>query len=249
MPSSYLELQTSKPINDPLQISAVCLRPGVYNYQVSVPSPSRGIGLPVAYLLQPGVYFFNHGVTVQGPFVGGFTAGNGVALVFHEANNEGRAPGQFITKTGSSLVALNFGTAYPTATSGTKSQPAKMPDGALVQTSSDNPLPLTVMVRPDPTCVVGPTAPSACRENLNSTISLTGTGNTFIAGVVYAPSDNVTFSGNTSSTAELGQVWAWTMKFDSAFFNLRSSNTERLGVLRLDRACSPSHDRTPDCKL
>ncbi len=234
VPDSYRELKTNQLIRDPLKVTAVCLRPGVYRYQVVSATTQT------AYLLAPGVYFFDFGVTVSESLIGGFVPDQaGVALVFKEASSEGREPGRFTTKTATSLLAMNYGSAYLNS-SGKKAKAATGPTGP-VQTIGDRPLPLTVMVRRDPNCIVGLTTPPDCKDSENSTLTLTGGGNIFLAGVQYAPSDNADFKGNSTSAAEIGQLWSWTLKFDSSVFRLTASNTERRGVLRLDRACSPGN--------
>ena len=82
--------------------------------------------------------------------------------------------------------------------------------------------------------------PPTCNESNNKTLNLPGGGNLFVAGVQYAPTDNVNIKGNATTTGTLGELISWTVKFDSSFLNLESAAVEKSGVLRLDRACSPS---------
>jgi hypothetical protein len=110
-----------------------------------------------------------------------------------------------------------------------------------VQTPEPNPTLLTVMVVPDPTCEVVSPPPTACRENFNQTLKLTGGGNIYLAGVQYAPSDNATLTGSSGQESDVGAFWAWTMEFNGGTtFNLTSRIPQSAGVLRLDPACSPN---------
>jgi hypothetical protein len=245
VPDAYRELKTLQQINDPSQVSVTCLRPGIYEDKVTVQDPSSG--LPNALLLLPGVYFFDAGLDVASTIIGGYEAGQpGVALVFLEAKNSSGIPGRFTTSSNTSLVALNFGTLYcptgglPCPTGAEWADPADGPDGP-VQTPEPNPTLLTVMVVPDPTCEVVSPPPSACNENDNKTLNLTGGGNIYLAGVQYAPSDNANLKGGSGQESDVGAFWAWTMTFDGGTtFNLTSRIPQSAGVLRIDPACSPS---------
>ncbi len=259
VPNEYRELKTTKPINDPTQVTAICVRPGIYQFTLDVKDPASGP--PQAYLLEPGVYFFDYGVRVQSSLIGGYEPGAaGVALVFKEAFNPSGDPGQFITTNSTSLVALNFGNLYCPGAAGTTctplvpphpscplspngrcwAAPANGPQG-LVQTPGTKPVLLTVLVVPDPTCTVGLVAPPGCDDNKNKTLNLSGGGNIFLAGVQYAPSDNAVLAGNTGQRAEIGAFWAWSIEFKGGSeFTLASALPDLTGVLRLDPACSPT---------
>ena len=245
VPDAYRELKTDQQINDPLQVSVTCLEPGIYRDEVTVQDPSSG--LPNALLLLPGVYFFDAGLDVASTIIGGYEADQpGVALVFLEARNSSGIPGQFTTSSNDSLVALNFGNLYcppggPACPTGAAwADPADGPDGP-VQTPEPNPTLLTVMVVPDATCEVVSPPPSACRENFNQTLKLTGGGNIYLAGVQYAPSDNATLTGSSGQESDVGAFWAWTLQFNGGTsFNLTSRIPQSAGVLRIDPACSPS---------
>ena len=100
--------------------------------------------------------------------------------------------------------------------------------------------PISILVRPDTNCQVVEPEPSACDDNHNNTLKLTGGGNIFLAGVQYAPSDNAQFKGNTGQTSEVGQLITWTLKFDSSVFNIHAWVVDLNGVLRIDPACSPT---------
>ncbi len=242
IPDTYRELKTSKRINDPSAAKVTCYRPGIYQRKLTVSDPASG--LPNVALLLPGVYFFDAGVEVSSTLIGGVVGGQpGVALVFLEAKNSSGIPGQFTTKTSTSLVALNFGDAYcpGTTCSGTWASAAANPAGGVVQTPGPNSQLLTVMVVPDANCAVIAPPSTACRENENQTLKLTGGGNIWLAGVQYAPSDNATLTGGSGQQSDVGAFWAWTLEFNGGTtFNLSSNKPQSAGVLRIDPACSPN---------
>jgi hypothetical protein len=111
VPNAYRELKTNQRVNDSTQVTTVCLRPGVYAYKLDVKDPSSG--KPNVFLLEPGVYFFDYGVNVDSTLIGGYVAGSqGVAVVLGESNNPNGTPGQMITSSTTSVLALNFGNRY-----------------------------------------------------------------------------------------------------------------------------------------
>lgn len=221
-----------------------CLRAGIYNF---IPSNTN---LDEVFLLEPGVYFLDRGMTNTRALVGGWMAGQpGVALVFLEANNQnGSVPGQ-LQANNSEVFALNFGSAYKNP-GGVQAAAAIGPNGQPVQTSSPNPALrslMTLMVVPDPGCYVALTEPGTCIASQNKTLSLPGGGELWVAGVQYAPTDNIVVTGNSTSEGVVGQIVAWTITFNSSFLNLQAASAETNGVLRLDPACSPTQDSPPDC--
>jgi hypothetical protein len=247
VPDEYRELKTNQKINDLSKVTVTCFLPGVYNFTLDAKDPANG--LPNAFLLEPGVYFFDYGVKVESSLIGGYVPNKpGVALVFKEANttNPG-GPGQFTTTRNISLLALNVGNKYCPGPAGTVcpsgrfwATAAQGPQG-LVQTPAPNSILLTVMVEPDPNCTVGLVEPTSCNDNKNKTIGLTGGGNIFLAGVQFAPSDNSALQGNSGQRADIGAFWAWTIQFSGGTeFNLSGSDAAVAGVLRLDPACSPT---------
>jgi hypothetical protein len=251
VPATYRELKNGRQINDPTQVNVTCYKPGIYQQKLVISDPASGP--PNVALLLPGVYFFDAGVEVSSTLIGGYVPDEaGVAVVFLEAKNSAGVPGQFVTKTNKSLIALNFGSAYcPVGgcAAGEWAGPAEDPaTGELVQTPAPSESLLTVMVEPDVNCVVVSPPPSACRENDNQTLKLTGGGNVFLAGVQYAPSDNATMTGSAGQQSDVGAFWAWTMEFNGgSTFNLTSSKPQSAGVLRIDPACSPTLRDPPDC--
>jgi hypothetical protein len=241
VPATYKELTTNLPINDPTKVIAKCMRPGIYSFELI--AKDNNAGPPVAYLLEPGVYFFDYGLDVQSSLIGGYVPNQpGVALVLLEARNQSGTPGQMTTSKPTSLLALNYGDAYLNS-AGSWASPANGPQG-LVKTPDPRGVLLTLMVVPDPICLpVVPIEPTACKltQTSRQTLTLTGGGNIFLAGVQYAPTDNVTLKGNSGQESSVGAVWAWTVTFNSSVFNIRTANPELLGVLRLDRGCSPGN--------
>lgn len=214
-----------------------CLRPGVYNF---VPSNTN---LDEVFLLEPGVYFFDRGLTNTRALIGGWEAGQpGVALVFLEANTQnGSVPGQ-LQANNSEVFALNYGGAYKGGT-GARALPARDDYNNPVETTSPNPALkslMTLMVVPDPGCYVAAEEPGSCIASKNKTLSLPGGGELWVAGVQYAPTDNVVITGNSASEGIVGQIVAWTITFNSSRLNLEAAASETNGVLRLDRACSPT---------
>lgn len=214
-----------------------CLRPGVYNF---IP---QNTNLDEVFLLEPGVYFLDKGMTNTRALIGGWQAGlPGVALVFLEANTQnGSVPGQ-LQANNSEVFALNYGEDYKEGT-GLRATAARDDFGNPVETTSPNPslkTLMTLMVVPDPTCYVAAEEPSGCIASKNKTLSLPGGGELWVAGVQYAPTDNVVITGNSASEGVVGQIVAWTITFNSSRLNLEAAASETNGVLRLDRACSPT---------
>jgi hypothetical protein len=239
VPSTYKELKSPfAQINDPARITAKCFKPGIYRFTLENNTNH------VAYLLEPGVYYFNAGLNIGSTVIGGYAPDQaGVALVFDEAHNPNATPGQMTTSSNTSLVAVNFGSAYLNP-GGLKAKPADGPQGP-VQTPGTDPVLMSILVRPDGNCQVVDPEPPGCIDNQNNTMKLTGGGNIFLAGIQYAPSDNAEFKGNTGQTAEVGQLITWTLKFDSSVFNITAAIAQTNGVLRLDPACSPTVACTP----
>ena len=237
VPDTYRDLKHNNKINDPAVITAQCFKPGIYSGFTLTNNTDD-----VAYLLEPGVYYFDHGLSIGSNLVGGYVPNQpGVALVFQESNNPNANPGQMTTSGATSLVALNFGDKYLNP-GGSWAQPAAGPSGAVGVTDPNGgpAIPITLLVRPDPSCLVIEPEPSGCDDSHNNTLKLTGGGNIFLAGIQYAPSDNAQFKGNTGQTSEVGQLITWTLKFDSSVFNINAWVVDTNGVLRIDPACSPT---------
>ncbi len=239
VPSTYKELKTGFNVNDATRVTAMCFKPGIYHF-VLANNTAR-----VAYLLEPGVFYFDYGLDIGSTVIGGYAANQpGVALVFLEAHNQnGSPPGQMTTSANTSLVALNFGSAYLNP-GGQRAKAANGPQGP-VQTPGNPGVLMSILVRPDTNCQVVDPEPPGCIDNQNNTLKLTGGGNIFLAGIQYAPSDNAEMKGNTGQTSEVGQLITWTLKFDASVFNITAVLAQANGVLRLDSACSPTTTCTP----
>jgi len=267
VPSAYFTLKTvsgvavpDKQVNDPAQVIAKCIRPGVYAFRLD--AKDNGSGPPVAYLMESsgpatapvsGVYFFDNGANIYDTLIGGYVGGQpGVAVVLLEAKNaNGSSPGQMTTSSSTSLLAVNFGDAYCPlggCPAGNWATPANGPQG-LVKTPDPNGILMSLMVSPDPTCLpIVALETAACRgtEVDRNTLKLDGGGNIYLAGVQYAPTDNVKLAGNSGQTAEVGAIWSWTIQFKGGtIYKIRTANPELIGVLRLDRGCSPGNTCNP----
>lgn len=208
-----------------------CFKPGIYTRELASNAAD------VAVLLTPGVYFFDKGMDIGSTLIGGYQpALPGVALVFKNCSSANNCP---LKGNNSVLIALNFGAAY--GGTGDRATAAEW-NGGRVQTTGDDPILMTLLVVKDPLCVVQPTEPSNSCTTSNHTIKLPGNGNLWVAGIQYAPTDNVAIHGNNSgSVGTLGQIISWTIVFTGgASLNLESAIAESNGVLRLDPACSPS---------
>ena len=211
-----------------------CYTKGVYSTSLPVPNGNLAI-------FEPGLYFFHGGLDVQGSVIGGYTPGSeGVAFVFPETqdtmfknNTNGTIPG---------IVALNAGTRYQNP-GGTEATAAADYSGGFVQTNtSPKKSMMTVIVPPDSNCPVSFTTFVTCtnnEENKNDSIQLTGNSGVYLAGVQYAPSDNVSVSGNTATGGYVGQVWAWTLTYTgNSIINQEGDPDTGPGTLRLDAACT-----------
>ena len=98
---------------------------------------------------------------------------------------------------------------------------------------------MTLIVKKDPLCVVA-SIDSCPDENQNKQLNLPGSGNLFVFGVQYAPTDNVAISGGSGSNGYLGQIWAWTVQYTGGSnINLVGAGDPKAGVLRIATPCSP----------
>jgi hypothetical protein len=212
-----------------------CYTEGVYSAGVTVNNGSLGI-------FEPGLYFFDGGLNAQGSVIGGYTPNSeGVAFVFPETQNT-----MFKNRTGgggslTQVVALNAGTRYLNP-SGSEATAAHNYSGGFVQTNTSPAKLMTIIVPPDTNCPVIYPVVATCtnnEENKNISIDMSGGSGLYLAGVQYAPSDNVTVAGNTVTGGYVGQVWAWTLKYtgQSTIHQEGDQNTGP-GTLRLDAACT-----------
>jgi hypothetical protein len=212
-----------------------CYKPGIYSSELQINNGTLAI-------LEPGLYFFDRGVDAQGSLIGGYEpASPGVALVFQESSGT-----QFKNRTSGGallpqIVALNAGTRYLNP-GGQEARAARDYSNNPVQTNTTPPTLMTVIVPPDSRCPVAFPFPASCSnaaENQNKAIDLSGGSGLYLAGVQYAPSDNVTIAGNTTTGGYVGQVWAWTLVYTGgSVINQEGLENQGPGTLRLDAACT-----------
>jgi Putative Flp pilus-assembly TadE/G-like len=242
---------TAQAVTNGYPTVSTCYKPGVYNFTLTIANKGT------TDLLEPGVYWFNLGLSLKGNLIGGVQANSpGVALVIPQESGPscgGASSSCFIMNGGGSgsanVLALNRGAEYTTggqcgSTSGSTNcaTAALMPDGVTkVQTNTHDPLPLSVIVAPDPSnpCPVTVPAPSCGGTTINWAGAGGGTTILSISGVVYAPSDNVAVTGSGDPKGFLGQMWTWTATYSgSATLNQYGPGTIPNGSVRLDEACS-----------
>jgi hypothetical protein len=218
-----------------------CYRPGVYRDAGTISGQLTASSNTDVALLLPGVYFLEKGADIGGYLVGGYEPNSpGVALVFNEC---GTADCWF-SGANAELISLNYGTRYGDRTGGVVARAAQF-NGAPVQTSGTPGVLMSLLVNKDNPnlCYPGASYPVTCTgavENSHATIRLPGNGNLFIAGVQYAPDDNVSVNGNGSGTSgEIGQIIAWTITYTGgAVMNQIAAVAQANGVLRLEQVCS-----------
>lgn len=236
VPPEYMVAGT--PIKDMDPANVTCYKPGIYTRELSNNQNDEAVLLTRDDQPVGGVYFFDAGLDISTTLIGGYEGGQpGVALVLTECSTNNSCP---FKGNNSILVALNFGSAYRNP-AGVKATAAEWNFG-LVETDSDPAVLMSLMVEPDPNCYVAPVEPSNSCSTSNNTLLLPGNGNLWVAGIQYAPTDNVQVEGNNSaSEGVLGQVISWTIRFrGGSHLNLEAIVGETNGVLRLDAACSPT---------
>lgn len=218
----------------PLMSDIQCYTKGYYDAELRIDNGNLAI-------LEPGLYFFNRGVDAQGSLIGGYTPRSpGVALVFPEGRNlfKNRTSGG---GTDPQAVALNAGSRF-LSSSGYEAWAASDFSGNPIQTNTDPPTLMTVMVQRDSACRPVWPYPASCSpvvENRNQAIDLAGGSNLYLAGVQFAPADNATLSGNTATGGYVGQVWAWTLTYTgNSLVTQEGSQAAHPGILRLDAACT-----------
>ena len=204
-----------------------CLKPGIYTF------------MPVAstqdmILLTPGVYFFDAGLRVRSVAIGGYVAGaSGVALVFTKAQS-GR-----LDANNAEVFALNAGDRFAGGT-GAEATAAIAVDGVPVSALGQLDLVITLMVTKDANCVPVTPYPSACNDNGNHALSMAGGGSLYLAGIQYAPTDHVTFSGGSAGQGSAGRIVAWTVTYSGGTRMIQQYPGEREGngIIRLDAGCT-----------
>jgi Flp pilus assembly protein TadG len=215
-----------------------CYTKGVYNTGTGVTVNNGTLAI-----FEPGLYFFDRGLNAQGSVIGGYTpSSEGVAFVFPETQgtmfkNRTSGGGGALTQ----VVALNAGTRYLN-TGGREATAAHDYSGGFVQTNTSPAKVMTVIVPPDTNCPVIYPVVATCsnsEENNNISIDLSGGSGLYLAGVQYAPTDNISVAGNTATGGYVGQVWAWTLVYTGGSqINQQGDQNTGPGTLRLDAACT-----------
>jgi Flp pilus assembly protein TadG len=213
-----------------------CYTKGTFAAEVKIDNGSLGI-------FEPGLYFFDGGLNAQGSVIGGYTpSSEGVAFVFPETQgtmfkNRTGGGGSSLTQ----IVSLNAGTRYLNP-GGIEATAARNFTGGFVQTNSASPKLMTIIVPPDANCPVIYPMVASCtnvEENKNIAIDLSGGSGVYLAGVQYAPSDNISVAGNSTAGGYIGQIWAWTLKYvGNSVINQEGDSNQGPGTLRLDAACT-----------
>lgn len=228
LPPQYIDPSSGLAISNPAMTKPVrCLKPGIYNYGMTAASGE-------VVLMMPGVYFLDNGLVVRGILIGGYTGGQpGVALVFNETV-AGR-----MDANNALVFALNAGARFGGGT-GLEASHALAANGVPVQTGGELNLVITLMVTKDPNCVPVLPYPTSCDDNGNRALKMAGGGQLYLAGVQYAPTDNVTFSGGSSGQGNAGRIVAWTVTYSGGTKMIQQYPGEREGngILRLDAACT-----------
>lgn len=215
---------------------AKCYKPGIY------PDASpHAFSTTVDAFLYPGVYYFEGSVSVGAgaTLIGGNTSretqpNGGVALIM--AKDKTLSVGG----TGSG-IDLNRG---PTdcADDGCRAGPAVATSGGKVMVAPDGTL-ITLIVERWPGCF-NAGMPRLCtdtnNDNFNRSLSLQGSGVLYVAGIVYAPSDQVRVrSDNTDQEGTIGQIISWTVDYTgNTALNQLAFSRDTPGILRIDAACS-----------
>jgi hypothetical protein len=226
------DLATQALLTPPSGGTLTCYNPGIYSGKFSVNSNND-----IAYLM-PGAYEFLGGMDMGGTLVGGMNSKKaltqsdrraGVVLVFPQTTR--------LNPNNSVNIMLNMGDvscltdscgALPAVDSAGKTMAT--PDGVT----------LTIEVPRDGGCFSGTNPQNAgCSVNQNQTISLAGAGFIRVAGVIYAPSDNVQVAGNATQTGYAGQIVAWSVKYSGGgLLEQEYPGPPGNGILRLDTVCS-----------
>jgi len=227
-----------------------CYNPGIYLSGPGARNATITASTGEVALLKPGAYYLRSGMDIGGRVIGGYQAGSpGVALMFDEAPaSSPPCPQCIFNGNNAQTIALNAGTKFPpSATTGTAATAARDWDNQLVETTGPTsptpPLPITLLVKKDPNCVV-PTSPpfiepTACDANKNKTLNIAGGGSLALEGVQYAPTDNVEIHGGSTGNGRVGQIISWTLTYTGGtHINQQGPGTTGNGILRIDAACS-----------
>lgn len=236
VPVEYTRAGT--PIRDVPVSEVQCLKPGIYTSMINAPNAG-----PIV-LFTPGVFFLDGGLDIKGIAVGGYdegppaaTVGNpGATLVFPYTTT--------VKSRNAALFAVNAGGNFGGGT-GPEAAPAIGFDGVPVSTGTgpagnDPNLLISLMVTKDPTCPVVEPYPTGCGER--NTLDLNGGSTLHLAGVQYAPSDNILIGGASGGQGRAGRIVAWTVLYhgNADVTQAYPGADQGNGVLRLDQACAGS---------
>ena len=202
----------------------VCYKPGVYKpgkgnqKQFTVDSNGKG---SVVYLL-PGAYKFEGGLDVNGYLYGGLVdSESGVLLSAPNSQQMDLESAEaLVLNTGAASAAMDY-TGTPMVT----------PAG----------LWLTFYVPRDDACFAGatPIESKSCSAETNATVKVAGTSAMNIRGVIYAPTEQISIRGNSSTDSIDGQIVGWTLEWSGgSTLNLNYPGQAGNGILRLDAACT-----------
>jgi hypothetical protein len=219
-----------QPGTDPSKITVTCYGPGIYDKDFDVKTKN-------AAFLDAGLYIFKGHVDVDGYLFGGLVSGQpGVTLVLR--SNAGLDGQQ------ADGITLNYGDSS-CADPSCRAKAGGGPPASL----SWNGVILTIMVRTDDTCFVAgsvPRLPHGCTSGSGtntgtSVVTLTGNGILQVAGVIWAPTDNVKIASNfTSQAGTIGEIISWTVTYSGGSeLNEEVAQEDGPGILRLDTGCSP----------
>jgi hypothetical protein len=210
--------------------TVTCYKPGVYK----AGGGNKGFEVQsnkyVAYLM-PGVYRFDGGLDVSGYLLGGLIDNQpGVLLSVPD--------GEDLDLESAEQIALNLGDegCVDGSCGVTPASDFAAPPNPMV---ADDGLVMTIYVPRDASCFNG-TVPQECdNEPQNATVKLAGTAGMEIGGVIYAPTRNIDITGNSLTNTIDGQIVGWTLEWSgNSTLGLNYPDTDQLGVLRLDAACT-----------
>lgn len=201
-----------------LPSSLLCFKPGRYTSTLSVGNGKVGVMLP-------GIHYLDKGIDLSGTLIGGYqpsVPGVGLIIPYTEKVKLTGTPPFF---------ALNRGSAFDGRAGGQEATPA-------MSTNETPPTLMSLVVTKNLACNVAVPAPSCGSKTLDFS-GFGGHGFVSIAGVVYAPSDNVDVAGGADTRGYLGRIVAWTITYSGgSTFVQHYVGAVHAGLLRLDGACT-----------
>jgi Flp pilus assembly protein TadG len=215
---------------DVLPAGTKCFKPGIYRTVFSFPGNVSDI------YLEPGVYFFDKGITIgsgQNLWGGVVSGQRGVAIVVPQSLTQGN---KGFDGTSAQWLILNRGGSTCVVAS-CRALPALDVAGNETKTAAG--LTLSIFVQRDGACFVG-TTPQLCNDSQNKAVNLGGSAGMIVAGVIYGPSDKVHINSNwTTQQGVVGQIIAWTVTYTGGSkLNQQYPASSGFGQLRIDSACS-----------